>query len=313
MTSETIKRLGFDLQLFAVVNDPFQQVSRYLRRGKRPPSAGAVDLTVTPSGTALSSPGAPTLTPSTTGGVLPAGTTYNYRVSALVQTSPGVWGETVPGAEGTAATTTGSTSSITVTWAAVTGATAYRVYGRNTGAELLLAQVNSTTFIDTGVLTPSGAIPASNTTAATATMAGQINAGDMVYLTAAGKLASMNTPGASNANAASIVGVSEDNYPFLLMTGVPLGAPPLDTTAAFIAYRSDGEFKFKTTPGETYTPEQALYAGADAQTITNVASGTSIGKVSLDQRPVGGALGVSVVGAVGQELCVDFVAPNVVA
>jgi hypothetical protein len=56
---------------------------------------------------------------------------------------------------------------VTVNWGAVTGATGYKVYGRSTGAELLMATITSgttTTWTDNGTVTPSGAMPGSNTT-----------------------------------------------------------------------------------------------------------------------------------------------------
>lgn len=97
----------------------------------------------------------------TTGGTL-AAATYFYRVSATDAN-----GETLASTE-TSQATTGTTSTVTVNWGAVTGATGYKVYGRTTGAELLIAAVgNVTTYTDTGSITPSGALPAANTTADT--------------------------------------------------------------------------------------------------------------------------------------------------
>lgn len=108
---------------------------------------------------ALATPAAPTLTPSGTGGTLAAGTTYNYRIVAVNK-----YGVTLPGPQAASnATTTGTTSSIAISWAAVTGATSYQVYGRTAGAELLLATVTATNYTDTGAATPSGAMPAANT------------------------------------------------------------------------------------------------------------------------------------------------------
>lgn len=96
---------------------------------------------------------------ATTGGTIAAGTHY-YRVSAL----DGNGGETLASTE-TSQVTTGSTSTVTVNWAKVTGATGYKVYGRATGAEQLLATVGDVaTYTDTGSVTPSGVLPASNTT-----------------------------------------------------------------------------------------------------------------------------------------------------
>lgn len=50
-------------------------------------------------------------------------------------------------------------------WTKVTGATGYKVYGRATGAQQLLATVGDVaTWTDTGSVTPSGALPTTNTT-----------------------------------------------------------------------------------------------------------------------------------------------------
>ena len=60
------------------------------------------------------------------------------------------------------ANTTGG--GVNVNWSAVAGATGYRVYGRSTGTELLLASVGAvTTFLDDGTITPSGAFTDSGT------------------------------------------------------------------------------------------------------------------------------------------------------
>lgn len=306
---------GFDLQLFAGatfdINNPYGQMTRYLRRGKSGPTGMAIDTTVTPTFNALGAPTAPTFTPSTTGGVLAAGTTYNYRISAFNAN-----GETLAGPEGTAATTTGATGSIAIAWSAVTGATGYNIYGRNTGTELLLATVGAVlTYTDTGAATPAGALPTVDTTGTIpGAIAGMINAGDMVYRTALG-VASLNSPGTANANAASMVGVSEDTYPSVLGLGegVTLGRPFNDATSIRVAIRQSGEFRFKTTPGDTYHPGDSVYVGLDAQTVQKTSSGTSIGKVCNDQNPVqGGDFSAVITGAVGQEVVIEIAPPAAV-
>jgi len=90
-------------------------------------------------------------------------TTYGYRVSAINSV-----GETL--ASSTVTTTTGN-SSLTasnynrISWTRVTGATGYKVYGRTSGSELLMATVTTAThYDDTGAVTPSGALPSTNTT-----------------------------------------------------------------------------------------------------------------------------------------------------
>ena len=90
-------------------------------------------------------------------------TTYGYRVSAINSV-----GETL--ASSTVTTTTGNASLTSsnfnrVTWNRVIGATGYKIYGRTSGSELLMATTTTANhFDDTGVITPSGALPSSNTT-----------------------------------------------------------------------------------------------------------------------------------------------------
>lgn len=101
------------------------------------------------------------LATATTGGTITAGT-YRYVLTAINAN-----GETSASNEQTIVTT-GSTSTVTVTWAAVTGATGYRLYktaaGGATGTELFYKAVGLvTTDIDTTPGTPTGAFPTVNT------------------------------------------------------------------------------------------------------------------------------------------------------
>lgn len=107
------------------------------------------------AGALAAGPTIPTLTTATTGGVLAPGT-YAYRVSAIVG---GV--ETDVSPEATIVVPAGtSTNKVTVSWAAVASATGYRVYGRSTGTELMIANLgNFTSFVDDSGQVPSGAMP----------------------------------------------------------------------------------------------------------------------------------------------------------
>jgi len=99
----------------------------------------------------LTEPVVGTLTTATTGGTLPAAT-YSYRVTARTP-----YGETTAAAAKTIATT-GTTSTATVPWGAVSGATSYGVYGRTgSGTERLLATVggSAVSYVDTGSAIPS--------------------------------------------------------------------------------------------------------------------------------------------------------------
>jgi len=113
--------------------------------------------------TALSTPTAPTPTPSASGGVLASGT-YSVRVSAYNQ-----YGETLACASTSTSAVTGPTGSVSLSWTAVTGAFGYKIYFGNTaGSEQFIARVQGqavTTYVVTGSITPSGAVPSSNNTA----------------------------------------------------------------------------------------------------------------------------------------------------
>jgi hypothetical protein len=98
-----------------------------------------------------SAPAAPTAATSTTGGTL-AAATYSYRLARVV--------DDVESNVSTAVTqvTTGSTSTVTLTWGADGTAQVFRIYGRVGGSETLITEVaaGSTSWVDTGALTPSG-------------------------------------------------------------------------------------------------------------------------------------------------------------
>lgn len=116
------------------------------------------------NGATLSAPTTVSTTTETTGGTLAVGT-YTYRVTAVNAN-----GETLASTPASV-TTTGTTSTVTVSWSAVSAGyadpvTNYRVYGRTGGSEQRLAEVAAGTlsWTDTGSVTPSGALPTANTT-----------------------------------------------------------------------------------------------------------------------------------------------------
>lgn len=110
------------------------------------------DLTVTQLATPVNAaftPGAGTL----------ASASYSYRVSAINDV-----GESLA-STATALVIVGP-AGVNVNWGAVTGASGYKVYGRTAGSELLIATVGAvTTYLDSGAITPSGALPSTNTSA----------------------------------------------------------------------------------------------------------------------------------------------------
>jgi len=99
--------------------------------------------------------------PSASGGTMASGT-YRYYITAVNAN-----GETTVSNEQTAVVT-GPTGSVALSWASVTGATAYRIYrtaaGGAAGTQLFLAQVTAPTVIYTDTTAvPAGAFPTANT------------------------------------------------------------------------------------------------------------------------------------------------------
>lgn len=119
---------------------------------KRFNGVSLLDLTVTELATPVNAaftPGAGTL----------ATATYYYRVSAINEV-----GESLASAETSLAIT--GPAGVNVNWGEVSGASGYKIYGRSTGAELLIATVGDvTTYLDDGSISPSGALPSANTSA----------------------------------------------------------------------------------------------------------------------------------------------------
>lgn len=102
---------------------------------------------------------------ATTGGTL-AAATYFYVITAINAT-----GETIASNE-KSQITTGATSTVTLGWASVTGATGYNIYrSTTTGTEVFLATVGAvTSYIDTGSATPGTATPPVTATAVATTV-----------------------------------------------------------------------------------------------------------------------------------------------
>ena len=104
-----------------------------------------------------------TATAAITGGTLAVGL-YSYRVAALNDV-----GTTLASTAATATVASGTTGSVVISWPHTQGAISYKIYGRTGGSELLIATNTLTTagcrYVDTGSVTPSGALPGANTTA----------------------------------------------------------------------------------------------------------------------------------------------------
>jgi hypothetical protein len=114
------------------------------------------ELTLASAGsfaTEMATPGAPILTCNTTGGTLADGT-YYYKIVA----SDGV-GTTIGGSSASCTITGGAgAGSVSISWSAITGASSYRVYGRDTGYGQYWTS-SSASYTDTGTVGTTGAPP----------------------------------------------------------------------------------------------------------------------------------------------------------
>ena len=107
----------------------------------------------------MAAPGTLSPSTSTTGGTL-AAATYYYKVTTL----DAIGGETVASPEASI-TTTGATSTVTLTWTAIQGASSYRIYrGTAAGAENVYYTNTAASFTDTGAANTGGS-PAAFTSA----------------------------------------------------------------------------------------------------------------------------------------------------
>lgn len=102
-------------------------------------------------------PAQPAVSNQSSGGTLGAAT-YSYRISQVVN---GV--ESAASTAGTTVVGAGTTNQCTITLPGAAGVV-YKVYGRSGGSELLIATTaaGATSYIDTGAVTPSGALPSAD-------------------------------------------------------------------------------------------------------------------------------------------------------
>jgi len=181
-------------------------------------------------------------TPSTTGGTLAAGT-YYYQIVAV-----DIYGNTTTGSQEVSATTTGTTSSVGLTWTAVTNAASYRIYrGTATNAQNVYYTSATNSFTDINGTSTAGTVPTSNTTYLTRlNSAGSSVLGGTVNI------------GTNTSVASAALQIASTTQGFL---------PPTMTTTQKNAISSPatGLIVFDITLGKL-----CVYTGAAWQTITSV-------------------------------------------
>ncbi len=199
-------------------------------------ASGSATKTIT--GPSIIAPVVSAPSTATTGGAL-AAAAYYYKVTSLT-----AGGESTGSTEVSIATT-GTTSANTITWAAATGATGYKVYrGTAANTESVYFSVgNVTSYTDTGSGSSNGTVPTANTTLSignttfltptqpgtylisvqayvntASTSVGTIKAGLSYIVTSAGS----TYAGGSVANLNSLSSLSQTSFVTHLMANQPL-------------------------------------------------------------------------------------------
>lgn len=107
-------------------------------------------------------------------------------------------------------------------------------------------------------------------------------------------------PLSADANAGNFVGLDMDQSPIQLYgTAFDQGGGNTNPNNGFGLVSRYGQATMFVTAGQTYVPGQALYIGADSQTITNTAGSHQIAYVSGEQAVVTNA-------ASGTKILVDY-------
>lgn len=136
---------------------------------KSGPGSWANQIAVKVRSNNLATPVAPTVASASTGGSL-AAATYSYKITAV-----SAIGDTLASTNATVTVASGSTNLVNISWTAIPDARGYKIFGRTTGTEKLIATVGAgtTTFVDDGSITPDatqlpitvvGNLPAPDTT-----------------------------------------------------------------------------------------------------------------------------------------------------
>lgn len=157
-------------------------------------------------------------TGATTGGTLAAGT-YFYKVTALNSN-----GETLPSSE-VSVITTGTTSSVSLTWGAVTGATSYRIYrGTATNAQNVYYTSTTASYVDINAASTAGTVPT-------------VNSANVIRVNSAGEITAMGT-----VTAPTFVGALSGNSSTAtsLQTARTIGALTGDVTSAGSSFDGTG-------------------------------------------------------------------------
>jgi hypothetical protein len=162
----------------------------------------------------LSTPTISTISASSAGGTIPAGT-YYYKVAALDYNST-----QTPGSTEVSTTVTGSTSNIFLSWSLIQGATSYRVYRSTTsntyGSYVAVNNgVNGTTFTDTNQAVTSGSIATLNNTGYGFFDASQLRTNNITLVNnGVGQIASLTFEKATDSAAIKVVEYGQDNTTF---------------------------------------------------------------------------------------------------
>lgn len=207
----------------------------------------------------LATPVVNTPTTATTGGTLAAGTYY------YVITATNASGETVRSNE-VSQVTTGAASTVTFTWAAITGATGYTIYrGSTTGNEQKLTTVGAvTTFTDNGSFTITAVTPPTTNTTAAAPL--QIKSLKLKISRKIERFTPVGTidPVSFDPNVFSVTGTIVARYTDTVLENVALNNTIQAMSIALV--NTDTTIGTATNPSLTFTLPQVRF---DPQTLDN--------------------------------------------
>lgn len=98
------------------------------------------------------------------------------------------------------------------------------------------------------------------------------NQGDLVYFDTSAKVVKA---AATDANCQYLAGVAGES------SNLTLYGTKVYPDSGSVSVKTKGTFSFGTTTGDTYSDGDAVYIGADAQTVTNQAATYAVGYVKL--------------------------------
>jgi hypothetical protein len=226
--------------------------------------------------TEMATPGAPTLICNTSGGTLADGT-YYYKIVA----SDGV-GTTVASSQSSCTISGGSgAGSVSISWSGVTGASSYRIYGRDTGFGQYWTS-SSTSYTDTGTAGTTGT-PSTVTTAYVNKLTASGNSwllGGNVGIGTMTPTEKLTIYQSADSNGISIYGYDDQNTKFVKMYVDEFGQGKIEANGNFSFNTSGSSAVYWGSPNVTFyrnilsSPDNTYNLGSATQRWKTLFIGT---------------------------------------